>query len=94
MRTTHSSVDIADYKPLSIIKEELNAFVGKTVIVCSREGVQKGNQKILSFEGTLLSVSSNIFSINMSLGKSGHLVKSFSLNDISIHKIIVKEKEC
>ena len=72
---------------IAIVRENLKQYIDKTVTVSENTG----NQKYTHYQGKFLSISSNIFSIEIPLGKTNKTIKSFPLNDILIGKISIQE---
>ena len=75
---------------LDTLKQKLLEHVQKPITVTLCDLVQKNSRKQSLYEGKLVSISSNIFSIEIPLGKSNHITKSFSLTDVLINKIKIQ----
>lgn len=69
------------------IREDLEVYVGKMVDVSENTG----NQRYTHYQGKFLSISTNLFTIEVALGKTHKAIKSFPINDILIGRITIKE---
>lgn len=88
MRGIQKPNTLIDGVQITKIKNDLEQYHGKTVVVDTNGNAPKYNSKI---QGEFVSVSANLFSIKIPLGKSGSIIKSFPLNDIAINKISIQE---
>lgn len=89
MRAIQKPVSVSIFQ-LSKIRTSLQKYCGKEVVVTTNGNLSKNNQPI---QGVFISVSTNLFSVKMHLGKNGTIIKSFSINDVAINKISITEIE-
>lgn len=68
------------------IKDGLLCLLNEQITV-----IVKDKTKFLVKKGKLVSVSNNLFSINVPLGKSGSSMQSFTFLDIKTGKVRIKE---
>ena len=70
----------------TVVKEDLKVYINKMVDVVEHTG----NQRYTHYQGKFLSISTNLFTIEMPLGKTNKAIKSFPINDVLIGKISIE----
>ncbi|MBQ9791024.1 MAG: hypothetical protein IJW28_00395 [Clostridia bacterium] len=87
MRNTSTQKAPIQCMQSSVIREDIKKYLGKIVDVSECTG----NQRYTHYQGKFLSISTNLFSIEIALGKTNKTIKSFPIIDILIGKITISE---
>ena len=86
MRNTSTQKAPIQCMQSSVIREDIKKYLGKIVDVSECTG----NQRYTHYQGKFLSISTNLFTIEMPLGKTNKAIKSFPINDVLIGKISIE----
>jgi len=83
---TDSTNTVVNNLSINNIKDYIAQFIGKNVLITR---VEKSKSK--EIECKIISLSTNIFMVEMNLGKEKIMKKSFMYNDLLANKITIKE---
>lgn len=85
MRTSNLQKAPIQTMQSAVVKEDIKKHLGHMVDVIETTG----NQRYTHYQGKFLSISTNLFTIEMPLGKTNKAIKSFPINDVIIGKITI-----